>query len=336
MSWTWPQACWLLILLPVLWPLWHWREKHRPSLMHPDFRLLVVHKTPRVFLARWLPFASRFLSALLLILALAGPRWPIPGSRIPSEGIALMLVLDVSGSMAERDVLLKGQPVLRLQAAQAALTSFLDGTDNFSNRGNDAIGLITFAVRPIDVCPPTLDHTSIKYFLDRIQPIGTVPDSSTNIGDALGLAVDLLSRSTLKSRCVLLISDGEHTVPAEIDAQALKPRQAAQLAAALGIRVHTIFFSGARSADASVRSAQERAEVALQDVARMTGGQSAIATDGNSLTQLSVSIDQLEKSRMESFVVTDYVELRPWLILTFVVLLLLTVVLESTWLRIDP
>lgn len=336
MSWTWPQACWLLLLLPALWPIWQWREKHRPSLLHPDFRLLVVNKTPRVFLASWLPFASRLLSALLLILALAGPRWPVPGSSIPTEGIALMLVLDVSGSMAERDILLHGQPVTRLEAARTAFTSFLDGTDSFSHRGNDAIGLITFAARPIDICPPTLAHASLKYYLQRSQPVGTVPDSSTNIGDAIGLAVELLSRSTLKSRCILLISDGEHTVPPEVDPEALKPRQAAQLALALGIRIHTIFLCGARSSEPAIRAAQERAEAALQDMARMTGGQSAAATDGNSLVQLSASFDQMEKERIDSFLVTDYVELRPWLILTLLAVLLITLVLESTWLRIDP
>jgi Ca-activated chloride channel family protein len=305
-------------------------------LLHPDLRLLAVNNTARLFLAIWLPFAGRVLSVVLLILALAGPRWPVPGSRIPSEGIALMLVLDVSGSMAERDVLLHGQPATRLEAARTALTSFLDGTESFTHRGHDAIGLITFAARPIDICPPTLSHGSVKYYLQRCQPVGTVPDSSTNIGDALGLAVELLSRSTLKSRCILLISDGEHTISPDIDAEALKPRQAAQLAAALGIRINSIFLGGAPSGEPALRAEQERAEATLHDIARMTGGRSASATDGNSLVQLSASFDQMEKDRIDSFLVTDYIELRPWLILISLAVLLVVISLESTWLRIDP
>jgi len=336
LTWATPEAAWLLLLLPLAWPLWKWRERHRPTLHHPDMRFLPAEPSRRVNWARWLPFIGRLLTTLLIILALIGPRWPVPGSRIPSEGIALVFVLDVSGSMGESDVLLDGQPVTRLQAASGVIQRFLAGGDGFSYRGNDAIGLVTFAARPIEVCPPTLSHHAVKYYLDRSKPVGTIPDSSTNIGDALGVAIDLLRRSPIKSQAIVLISDGEHTVPAELEPDALKPRQAAQLAAALGIRVHTIFLAGATGTDAARKAEQERAEKSLQSVSQITQGVAASASDGAALQQISQKLDALEKSRVESFVYTEYYEVRPWLILAALLCLLTTIILEETWLRINP
>lgn len=333
MSWACPEALWFAPLLLLAWPLWRWRERHRPTLRHPDTRFLNTTPSRRGWYARWLPFLGRVLTLLLLFLALLGPRWPIPGSRIPSEGIALVFVLDVSGSMGESDVLVDGQPATRLQAARTVLKRFL--ADSNGTRGNDSVGLVTFAARPIDICPPTLTHSSVLYFLDHARPIGTVPESSTNIGDALGIAVDLLHRCKQKSQAIILISDGEHNVPVELDKEALKPRQAAQLAAAMGVRVHTIFLSGS-SSDPARQAEQQRAEATLQSVAQMTQGLASTASDGESLTQISRQLSSLEKSRIDSYVYTDYLESRPWLALAALLLLLTTILLEETWLRINP
>lgn len=276
------------------------------------------------------------MTGLCIVLALMGPRWPVAGSRIPSDGIALVFTLDVSGSMGESDVLLEGQPVTRLQAAAGLVKQFIAGGNGYSDRHNDALGLVTFAARPIDVCPPTLSHQSVLYFLNQARPVGNVPDSSTNIGDALGMATNLLRHSTIKSKTIILISDGEHTVPAELEPNALKPRQAAQLAAALGIRVHTIFLAGAANQDPTRQAEQERAEQTLRSVAEITQGTHSSASDGPGLMQISQKLDALEKSRLESFVYTDYVETRPWLAFLALFCLLITITLEETWLRIIP
>lgn len=335
MSWACPEAIWFAPLLLLAWPLWKWRERQLPTLRHPDTRFLSTTRTRRLWLARWIPLLGRGLTLVLLFLAVLGPRWPSPGSRLPSEGIALMLVLDVSGSMGENDVLVDGKPATRLQAACTVLRRFLTASDGANSRGNDSIGLVTFAARPIEVCPPTFTHGSVIYFLDQAKPVGTVPDSSTNIGDAVGVAVDLLERCKQKSRAIILISDGEHNVPVEVDKDALKPRQAAQLAAALGVRIHTIFLSGA-SQDAAQQAEQQRAKATLQSVAQMTQGVASVASDGDSLTQISKQLDALEKSRIDTYVYTDYYQTRPWLTLASLVVLLATIVLEGTWLRIDP
>jgi Ca-activated chloride channel family protein len=337
MTWAWPPAWWLLPLVILVWPLWYYREQGRPSLRHPDLRFLPASESSRrLTLARWWPLLGRLLTALCVWLALLGPRWPVPGTALPSEGIALIFVLDVSGSMGEADVLLEGKPVTRLQAAVTVIKQFLASSEERAARGNDAIGLVTFAARPHDVCPPTLTHGSVTFFLDQAKPIGTVPDSSTNIGDALGVAVDLLHRSEPRSRAVILISDGEHTVPAELDKDALKPRQAAQLAAALGIRVHTIFLSGAPGNEPARLAEQQRAEATLKSVSQMTQGVASLASDGKSLAQVGRELDSMEKSQITSFVYAEYTETRGWFLVAALVLLVLTIVLEETWLRISP
>jgi Ca-activated chloride channel family protein len=345
-----PEALWLLLLVPLLWPLWGWQQRSRPSLRHPDLRLIPTVQQRRVIWAQRVPIWGIALTAFMTILALANPRWPHPGSRIPTEGIALMIALDISGSMAERDVQYLGDTVTRLQAAQAVLNQFIAGGPGFSSRSNDAIGLVTFALKPIDVCPPTLSHSSVRYFLDNAKPISKVPYSATNIGDALAVAIDLLRRYPPPSSydgegpgvrgksgaAILLISDGEHNVPKEIDPDALKPRQAAQLAAALGIRIHTIFLPGATPTKPSDLASRQQAEAALRDVAAMTQGIASTADDGQALSQISQRLDALEKSRLESFFYTEYAEGAPWLIAAALACLLGTIVLEETWLRVSP
>jgi Ca-activated chloride channel homolog len=336
MTWALPQALLLLPLAALAWPLWWYRQRHRPTLRHPDLRFIAAAPSRRGTWARRLPLALRVLTLVLTILALAGPRWPDPGSRIPSEGVALVIVLDVSGSMGEKDVLLSGQPTSRLKAAVAVLDRFIAGGEGLSYRGNDAIGLVTFAVRPLDVCPPTLSHHAVLYFLSHAEPIGNVPESSTNIGDALAVAADLLRRSSIKSKAILLISDGEHNVPREVDPDALKPRQAAQIAASLGIRIHTIFLAGSVTTDPTLLANRQKAEAALADLARVTQGQAATADDGQALADISRRLDTLEKSRIDTFFYTHYSEAGPWLILAALVCLVTAIVAEETWLRVVP
>jgi Ca-activated chloride channel family protein len=341
-----PEAFWLLLLIPLFWLFWRWRQRSQPSLRHPDLRLIPSVRQRRVVWAGRVPIWGRALTAVLAILALVNPRWPHPGSRIPTEGITLMIALDVSGSMAERDVQYLGENVTRLQAAQAVLNQFIAGGPGFSSRSNDAIGLVTFALKPIDVCPPTLSHSSVRYFVDSAKPISKVPYSATNIGDALAVAIDLLrryppslppfERGGRAIGAILLISDGEHNVPKEVDPDALKPRQAAQLAAALGIRIHTIFLPGATPTKPSDVASRQQAEAALRDVATMTQGIAGTADDGQALSQISQRLDALEKSRLESFFYTEYAEGSHWLIAAALVCLLGTIALEETMLRVNP
>src|SRR5205807_1785807 len=132
--------------------------------------------------------ALRAAGIAALVLALAGPRWPDPGTRLPAEGIAVVLVLDVSGSMGERDFPWRGELVTRLDAAKRALRLFVQGGDadgaHLPGRGGDQIGLVAFALHPEDTCPLTLSHDVLLELLAGEEPRG-LPDTGTNIGDAL-------------------------------------------------------------------------------------------------------------------------------------------------------
>jgi Ca-activated chloride channel family protein len=240
------------------------------------------------------------------------------------------MVLDVSGSMAEKDFTLDGQKISRLDAARQAFRLFIlgDGAE-LQGRGDDLVGLITFAARQENACPPTLTHGAVLKMLDDAQPIGVPPDSATNIGDAMALAVQLLEHARPEQKIMIVLSDGEHNVPPDVIPNALKPRQAARLAQAFGIRVYAIYAGPETSSSAS------EGEQALRDAAEMTGGQAFRAADTAALLDVCRQIDRLEKTRIESFQYFRYYEAYPWVGLTCVVFLMNLLLLEGTrWRRL--
>jgi Ca-activated chloride channel family protein len=324
MHFAWPHVLWLLLLLPLLTAWWLWRGRLR-ALPYPATGLLqqLPHGKARLFEA--LGFALRLTVIGLLIIALARPRWPDERTRIPTRSTGLLVVLDISGSMAEKDFALDGERITRLDAAKRAFRQILQ---EGRRRADDQVGLIVFAARAEEVCPPTLSHSVVLRMLDEAKPVGLPPDSSTNIGDALAEAVALLRNARPQEKAVILLSDGEHNVPDTVVPNALKPRQAAGIAAGLGVRVHTIFVGPASA------SAPE-GEQALQDVAGMTGARAFRAQDAEALAAVCREIDELERTRVESFQYYRYHEAYPWVGLLCFVLWLSAVALEgSRWLRV--
>jgi Ca-activated chloride channel family protein len=289
-------------------------------------------------IVEWLRRTLQLAALGLLIVALAQPRWPDEETRIPARSVAVQIVLDISGSMNEKDFMLDGEAVTRLDAARHALRLFMEGDgDTLQGRFDDLIGLITFAARVEQLCPPTLSHAMVRKLMDAAEPLGTPPDSTTNIGDAIARGIDLLQRAQPQQRVIILVSDGEHNVPAEAVPNALKPRQAARLAQALGIRIYTIAvgpLEGETRAEGITSDAKAAAE-ALQDVAELTGGQMFRAHDTAALLQACQAIDELERTSVESFAYYRYHEAYPWLGVGGVVCLLGVLVLEGwRWLRV--
>jgi Ca-activated chloride channel family protein len=273
---------------------------------------------------------------VLLILGLARPRWPDERTRIPAQSAAIVIVLDVSGSMAEEDYQLDGRTASRLVAARDVLKRLLIGDGaTLTGRSDDMVGLVTFAARPEDICPPTLSHTTVLSMLDAAQPVGTLPDSSTNIGDALALATDLVRRAPPRQKALILVSDGEHNVPDAVVSAALRPRQAAQLARALGVRVYTVFLPGVPGTE-EARDVQKRAAAAMRDVADLAAGKAYEAGSIDDLIDLSRDIDAREKTRVESHQYLHYVEAYPWLGASAAAMLLLSVALEELRYRRIP
>ncbi len=276
-----------------------------------------------------------------LVLAVAGPRWPDEGTRLDTEGIAIAMLVDVSGSMAEPDFEWDDHRVTRLEAVKRAFGLFVEGGKGardvqLEGRHADLIDLVTFATRPETVCPLTLSHTVLVQMLNTEQPRSLPTESQTNIGDAIAWGLHTLESAGQRRKVMVLLSDGEHNVPPP----ALKPRQAAQLAANLRVPIYAIDAGG----DVPVReSGQPRTETedrtqgvrALQAAAKISGGHYFRAQDSAALLAACRDIDRLERREIKSFQYRRYYESYPWFGLASFVLFVSVHMLELTvWRRV--
>lgn len=332
---TWEMAHpWALIGLAVV-PLW-WvlrqRKYGRPALLHP---LVQFAALPAHFQWSWRIVVRESLLALVmvaLILAMARPRWPDPQARLPARALAWVLVVDISGSMAEYDYVPESKKLTRWDVAKQVLRKLLAGDDQeFAGRRDDLIGLVTFAVFVQDLAPPTANHGAILELLDRSTPISTPPESATNIGDALILALHLLEGSAAPSRRILLLSDGEHNVPEEILAGARHPVEAAQLARSLQIPIDTIRIGPAPEtlAEPRLRRDAEIGQQIMRQVASMTGGIALDAPDAEKLRFMLAEWDKLTRPVVERPEYYHYREAYPWL--GGLALLMLTAAILWEW-----
>src|SRR5262245_26039238 len=186
-QWTNPAFLLLALLVPplVVWLLY----QPRSALRFPATGGLSALPAGRRRDALWGGALLRGLALLLLVVALAGPRWPDERTRITTEGIAIMMVVDVSGSMAEPDFVWQGEKVSRLDAVKKVFRLFVEGGEaggqTFDGRLEDLVGLVTFATRPECPCPLTLSHQVLLRLLDVEMPRQVPGESQTNISDGL-------------------------------------------------------------------------------------------------------------------------------------------------------
>jgi len=332
-----PLALILLLGVPPL--VWWWLRPGRGAMRYPDTRPLSALPPGRSRVARRGGAALRGAGLALAVIALAGPRWPDAGSRIPTEGIAIAMVLDVSGSMAETDFTWQGERISRLDAAKRAFRLFVEGGsgpdgEQLEGRPNDLVNLVVFGTRPESVCPLTLNHEVLLQLLNEQQPRGAL-EGQTNIGDGIAWALIRLQSAGPRRKVIVLLTDGEHNVPPP----ALKTRQAAQLAGNLGIPIYAVDAGSdepaAKEQGASGSSAVDRmnARKVLQDIAKITGGVFFEARDARSLVSAASRIDELEKQQTLSFQYRRYHDLYPWFGLAALACWVLVVVLEATFWR---
>jgi Ca-activated chloride channel family protein len=280
---------WALLLLPLA-PAILWVHHRRPrfAVRWPgaaELFIIADRWSERILTLLWA------LAVLSGVLALAGPRTARAGDRIEADGIAIMLIVDVSGSMAEPDFDWHGDKITRLDALKRSFQSFV------KRRPQDRLGLILFAVQPDTACPLTMDHAALLHMLNAAEPRGVPTESETNLGDALAWGVARIQTEHGR-KTIVLCSDGEHNVPAP----ALMPRQAAQLAAAAGIPVDTLFAGPPNGPGRD----------GLQAIARMTGGTAMEAHDADALDAVCNSLDQLERDRCPDPRRLKYHETYPW------------------------
>jgi hypothetical protein len=166
--------------------------------------------------------------------------------------------------------------------------------------------------------------------IEQAEAVGDIPDNTTNIGDALAVGTEIVMRAGSAGRCLILVSDGEHNVRSDVVPGALRPRQAARIAAGVGVRIHTVMITGAASAATpELQRQQEQAAQALRDVAELTGGLALRAEEESTLPSLlaALAAQEITVEVPERF--ADQKELYPGLALAALGLLVLTVALET-------
>jgi Ca-activated chloride channel family protein len=292
-----------LLIVPLLVYLrirWGARE---PRLRYSDVSSLATLE--RSFWTRlsFVPFALRMLALGLLLLALARPQKGAAGEEIRAEGVDIMLVIDVSGSMLAEDF----RPHNRLAVAKEVVADFI------SRRDNDRLGMVVFARYALTKTPLTLDHDILLTHLEDVK-IGSIADG-TAIGNAVASAVNRLKDSDAKTKLMILLTDGENT-HGEID-----PLTAAQLAKTFGVKVYTVGVGKGGLVpypfqDPLYGTVYQNVEVpideeTLKKIAETTGGRFFRARDAESLKAVYDEIDKLERTKIKQVQYVRYTELAP-------------------------
>ena len=254
------------------------------------------------------------LAWLLLVCALAGPRFVGEPQPLTRDGYNVMLALDISGSMALNDMQQHGRPVTRLSVVKRAAEQFVE------DRIGDRIGLILFGSRAYLQTPLTYDRHSILLRIEDATP--GLAGQTTSIGDALGLAVKRLQQVPEKGRLIILLTDGVN------NSGVLAPLKAAELAQHDGIKIYTIGL-GAEVDSQTLGGLMLRMngndsldEDTLKEVAQMTGGQYFRASDLDSLRRVYQDINRMETVSQEQATVRPQHDYYPYPLVAALFLLL--------------
>jgi len=293
----------LLLALLLGLPVW-WGVRRRRLARAGGTRMSDVSAAAGGAGRRWparLPVILRSLGVAAWIVAAAGPRIGTGRSEVRSEGISIVLAVDVSSSMLSQDF----APADRIDVAKQTAIDFV------RHRPDDRIGLVAFAAQALSLVPVTTDYGVLEQALADLH-VGTVSEDGTAIGTAIGTAASRLRRAPGKSKVVVLLTDGVN------NRGLVDPRTAAQAAAAFGVRIYTIGVG--TEGEAPVPTGQglegmryqtmpvELDEKLLGDVATMTGGRYFRATDSQSLREIFAEIDRLEKTPIRQVVSRRYDE----------------------------
>lgn len=242
-------------------------------------------------------FTVRFITLLIMALLIAKPQWVDPESKLLVDGIDIMLVLDVSGSMRFRDSLTDERS--RFDVAKLEAMHFVE------KRDNDTLGLVIFGKDAVSRCPLTPDKNILKDIIKNLH-IGVINPEGTKLSTALVTAANRLKQSTAKSKIIILLTDGE---PSEGD---MNPRIALEVAKKLDIKIYTIgiggdgaFFSHPVWGLVKVPDARVNKEL-LALFARETGGQFFLAKDPDDMHAIYDTIDTLEKVEHETPLFSRY------------------------------
>lgn len=327
-SWYWFGL--LPVILAVLW--YFSRGANRPAVLYSsiaEVKALPITWMQRI--NRWMPLV--FATGLCLILVgLARPQSGKSESRIRGEGIAIELVLDISGSMEALDFQLNDKAVNRLEAVKHVVSEFIAGSrrNGLAGRKNDLVGLVAFCGFADSKCPLTLDHGALIEIVKSLEVPKAIRDRrgkvinqdtlqeelATAIGDGVALGIDRLKDTKSKTKVLVLLTDGDN------NAGVIEPRDAAAIAKELGIKLYTIgigkngtvpFPQEDEFGRRVLVGAQFRVDEALlKEMGESTGASYFHASDADGLAKVYAQIDQLERSEFEESKFSQYTELFRW------------------------
>lgn len=284
-----PHALWLLLLLipMIVWYLLRGRNSEAPMSVSTTSPFDGVAPSFRVYL-RHLRLPLRLAAVALLVIAVARPQSADSWSTTETEGIDIVMALDISSSMLAEDL----KPN-RLEAAKNVAASFING------RTTDNIGLVVFAGESFTQCPLTVDHSVLLNLFGTIHS-GIIEDG-TAVGDGLATAVNRIKESKAKSKVIILLTDGSN------NRGIISPSTAGEIARTFGIRVYTIGVGTHGTAPYPFQTSMgvryqsievDIDEPTLENIAATTGGKYFRATDTQSLQSIYAEIDKLEKTKL--------------------------------------
>lgn len=318
----------LLLLIPLIgWYFWKMR-KNQASVEMSSSQAFDAPKavTAKVYL-RHVPFVLRMIAIALVIVILARPQSTNSWQNSSTEGIDIMMAIDISSSMLAQDL----RPN-RLEAAKNVAAAFING------RPNDNIGLVVFSAESFTQCPLTTDHAILLNLFKNIQS-GMIEDG-TAIGLGLANAVSRIKDSQAKSKVIILLTDGSN------NRGEIAPVTAAEIAKTFGIRVYTIGVGTKGEAPYPFRLPGgiiqtqmipvDIDEPTLKQIATTTGGQYFRATDNASLKEIYSEIDQMEKTKISVREYSKKQEEYKNIALLLLALLLLELLLKHTLLKKIP
>jgi Ca-activated chloride channel family protein len=328
---------WYLLLLvawvPMVW-VYVLREKNRPAVRFSDLSILKKIPPSRSVHLRHMSFVLRCAGIGLLAVALARPQQGTSEEEVTTEGVDIMLVLDVSFSMRSLDF----QPNNRLYVAKETIKDFI------KKRRNDRIGLVIFAKRSYTKCPLTLDYNVLTQFIDKIdfEDFG----DATAIGTAIATTANRIKDTPAKSKVMILLTDGGNNFGE------IAPLAAAKASGEIGIKIYTIGvgkegmipypmqivdqFTG-KILGTQIQNVQsDLDEQLLTDIAAATGGKFFRAQNAEKLREIYDTIDKMEKTTIKTKLYTSYADkFFPWLI-AGCILLFVESLLSHTWFRRIP
>ncbi|MFC5437362.1 VWA domain-containing protein [Rhodanobacter umsongensis] len=311
---AWP---WMILALPLPWLLRRWLRPAAPGqalyLPQPGLPLTSAKGGATRGIVSWLSI----LAWLCLVTAAARPQWVGPPQAQQRSGRALMLAVDLSGSMRTDDMQLAGQSVSRFGAVEAIAGDFI------ARRNGDEMGLILFGSQAFLVTPLTYDLSAVRAQLQGAA-VG-LAGTETAIGDAIAVAVKRLAALPQQARVLVLLTDGVN------NAGNIAPREAARAAKAAGVRIYTIGIGATRMrvpgffGSQLVNPSADLDADMLSSIATQTGGRFFRATDSGELADAYRAIDALEPMPQTGPTLRPRHELFRWPLLAAAALLLLAI-----------